>query len=111
MPLHTYNLLDEELHVTTDTRINMWFNFAPTEQFHPSQRLLEILTDLSCGCQQKVGEWKVARKMKRYVSWPLIHWIYLPKYRLSTFHLVQLWCKLPPVNWQVDVLDLKYTVM
>jgi len=62
MPLHTYNLLDEELHVTTDTRIDMWFKFAPTEQFHPPQRLLEMLSDLGCGCQQKVGEWKIARK-------------------------------------------------
>jgi hypothetical protein len=62
MPLHTYNFLDEELHVSTNTRIDMWFNFAPTEQFHPSQRLLEMLSELGCGCQQKCGERKVARK-------------------------------------------------
>jgi hypothetical protein len=29
MPLHIYNLLDEELHVTTDTRIDISLNFAP----------------------------------------------------------------------------------
>jgi len=62
MPLYTYNFLDEELHVSTNTRIDMWFNFAPTEQFHPSQGLLEMLSELGCGCQQKCGERKVARK-------------------------------------------------
>jgi hypothetical protein len=29
MALHTYNLLDEELHVTTNTSLDIWFNFAP----------------------------------------------------------------------------------
>jgi hypothetical protein len=62
MALHTYNLLDEELHVTTNKRIDMWFNFVPTEHFQPLQSLLEMFSDLGCGCQQKCGEWKVARK-------------------------------------------------
>jgi len=53
MPLHTYNLLDEELHVTTDTRIDMWFNFAPTEQFHPSQFAGDII---------RLGLWMVNGK-------------------------------------------------
>jgi hypothetical protein len=54
----------------------------------------------------KVQWMESSEKIKRHVSWPLIHWIYLPKYRLSTFLLVQLWCRLPPVNWQVDFVDL-----
>jgi hypothetical protein len=51
-----------------------------------------------------------SQKMKIHVSWPLIHGIYLPKYKLSIFLSVQLLCKLPPVNWQVDVVDLQCNI-
>jgi hypothetical protein len=54
MALHTYNLLDEELHVTTNKRIDMWFNFDSTEQFQLLQSLLEMLSGLGVDVNKSV---------------------------------------------------------
>jgi len=54
MPLHTYNLLDEELHVTTDTRLDICFNFAPNRAIPSFSEIAGDVTRLGLWMSTKV---------------------------------------------------------